>query len=163
MRRWVILACILPTVCGCAGKGIEIRAGDAREGVHRTPEIQAQGAPRGGRPSLPSAAKSGVWLDDRDWHFRPWVEELQQALERQWEAPEAYRLGLISGSTRLELVVGRDGTLTSLEVLEEAGHPSFTAFSREAVEKIFPVTPLPEDFQGEALTMTLLLDYPPLK
>ncbi|MBU2502318.1 hypothetical protein KJ682_13380 [bacterium] len=160
MRWLMILACILPAVCGCSGKGIEVRAGDAREGVHRTPEVQAEDAPRGEGSALLSAANLGVWLDDQDWEFRSWVGDFQETLHRNWEAPYAYRLGLISGSTKLRLEVDRDGTLASLEVLEEVGHPSFTAFSRESVEKIFPVAPLPEDFQGDGLTMTLLLDYP---
>ncbi|MGD9546231.1 MAG: hypothetical protein AB7V45_01665 [Candidatus Krumholzibacteriia bacterium] len=160
MRWLMILACILTTVCGCSGKGIEVRAGDAREGVLRSPEVQAEAAPPEEGSSLLSPANLGVWLEDRDWDFRSWVGDFQEALYRNWEAPYAYRLGLISGSTKLRLEIARDGTLAGLEVVQEEGHPSFTAYSRESVVKTFPVPPLPEDFQGEGLTMTLLLDYP---
>lgn len=101
-------------------------------------------------------------LNTVDWQFAPWIRDFANKLHRHWKAPYAYfPLGVISGSTTLKMVVEKDGTLSSLEVLEKDGHESLHEASQAALRAFAPYTPLPPDFPEENLVITLVLHYPP--
>jgi len=101
-------------------------------------------------------------LNTTAWNFAPWIRDFANKLHRHWKAPYAYfPLGVISGSTTLRLVVEKDGTLSSMEVLDKVGHESLHDASQAALRAFAPYTPLPPDFPEENLVITLVLHYPP--
>lgn len=99
-------------------------------------------------------------LNTVEWDFAPWMERFKNDFLPHWIPPYAYRLGVIDGKTVLRLVVERDGTIGSLEVIAEEGHDSLHAASTSALRATAPFAPLPRDFPEEHLVIELALHYP---
>jgi len=107
---------------------------------------------------------SGAYsLNTTDWDFAPWMHRFEQDLYRHWIAPYAYRLGVISGQTKLKLVVEPDGRPSFLEVTDSVGHESLHQASMAALKAFAPYAPLPSDFPEENLVIILTLHYPAWK
>jgi outer membrane biosynthesis protein TonB len=102
-------------------------------------------------------------LSTYEWNFAPWMRRFANDLHRSWMAPYAYRLGIISGYTRIRLVVERDGRPSRMEVLEEEGHESLHTASMAALQAFAPYAPLPPDFPDDQLVILLGLHYPAWK
>jgi hypothetical protein len=102
-------------------------------------------------------------LNTFEWDFAPWMARFEQNLYRHWMAPYAYRLGVISGMTKVQLVVELDGRLSQIEVLESEGHDSLHQSSVAALKAFAPYWPLPPDFPEENLVIYLALHYPAWK
>jgi len=100
-------------------------------------------------------------LNTTAWDWAPWMHRFEQDLYRNWIAPYAYLLGVISGVTRVRLVVELDGRAGSLEVLESEGHESLHQASVAALKAFAPYPPLPPGFPEENLVITISLHYPP--
>lgn len=110
---------------------------------------------------------SGVGLENHnyklsnwDWDFEPWMRQFENELHRHWEAPYAYRLGVVSGSTNLLVTIGRDGQVQAVAVIDQEGHESLHLASVEAISQIEGLDSLPPDFGDEILEVTLRLSYP---
>ncbi len=99
-------------------------------------------------------------LNTYEWDYAPWMRRFENELHRHWMAPYAYRLGVINGVTLIKIVVARDGTLASLEVMETEGHPSLHDASVAALKAFAPYAALPGHFPEENLVITLALHYP---
>jgi hypothetical protein len=102
-------------------------------------------------------------LNTTDWDFAPWMHRFEQDLYRHWLAPYAYSLGVISGQTKLKLVVEPDGHPSFLEVTDSVGHESLHQASLAALKAFAPYAPLPSDFPEENLVIILTLHYPAWK
>jgi outer membrane biosynthesis protein TonB len=94
------------------------------------------------------------------WKWAPWMNRFANELHRHWNAPMAYRMGIISGVTTIRIMVEKDGRLSSLVVLQKDGHESLHDASQAALKAFAPYAPLPPDFPEENLVITLLLHYP---
>jgi TonB family protein len=105
----------------------------------------------------------GYSLNTWEWNWAPWMQKFGQDIRRHWFAPYAYSLGVIDGMTRLEIVVERDGTCSSLEVQQTEGHESLEQSSVAAIRAAAPFLPLPRDFPEENLVIVLTLHYPAWK
>ena len=99
-------------------------------------------------------------LNTYEWNFAPWMQRFGQDLRRNWIAPYAYRLGVISGATEMRVVVERDGRLGPLEVRQREGHESLHFSSEAAVRGAAPFAALPPDFPEPRLEIILTLVYP---
>ncbi len=77
-------------------------------------------------------------------HSNKFLKYPRVALDRGWE-----------GSVRLSIVVNRDGSIVSSDVLEEADKKSFTKAALRAVEKADPFPPVPKEVKGDTFTFTL--------
>jgi len=99
-------------------------------------------------------------LNTFQWNFAPWIQVFANELHRHWTAPPAYRLGLLSGTTVIRLVVEKDGRPSSLEIIDRDGHRSLHEASAAALKAFAPYSPLPEHFPEENLVITLSLHYP---
>ncbi len=103
-------------------------------------------------------------LSTYKWEWAPYMLEFQRKLKRHWYAPPAYyRLGLIFGYTIVQFRIDRGGRLHDLKVLRQVGHHSLQEGSVSAIESTFPFLPLPEDFPGPYLTVTMKMIYPNLR
>ncbi len=99
-------------------------------------------------------------LNTYQWDYAPWIKHFANQLHRHWQAPYAYRLGVISGMTRMRMVVQKDGRLSSLEVLTTEGHESLHDASQAALKAFAPYAALPPSFPEENLVIILSLHYP---
>jgi hypothetical protein len=99
-------------------------------------------------------------LNTYEWNFAPWMQRFGQDLRRNWIAPYAYRLGVISGATEMRVVVEPDGHLGVLEVRQREGHESLHFSSEAAVRGAAPFAALPPDFPEPRLEIILTLVYP---
>lgn len=99
-------------------------------------------------------------LNTYEWNFAPWMQRFGQDLRRNWIAPYAYRLGVISGATEMHVVIEPDGRLGALEVREREGHESLHFSSEAAVRGAAPFAALPPDFPEPRLEIILTLVYP---
>ena len=102
-------------------------------------------------------------LNTYEWDYAPWMHRFVNELYRYWVAPYAYRLGLLTGHTTIKLVVRKDGTVASMDVVEEEGHQSLHDASVAALRAFAPYAPLPPGFPEENLVITLGLYYPALQ
>lgn len=139
------------------------------------PSILAEGTSRSGDPgfdydqfAVSSSAGNMIQfgefrLNTLSWDFAPWLERFKQDFLPHWIPPYAYRLGVIDGKTVMRLVVEQDGTIGSLDVLDEQGHPSLHQASIAALHGAAPFAPLPPDFPEENLVLELGLLYPTLE
>jgi hypothetical protein len=116
-----------------------------------------------GRIGANVALDGDFTLSTYEWNFAPWMRRFANDLHRGWIAPYAYRLGIISGHTKILLVVERDGRPSRMEVLEENGHESLHTASIAALQAFAPYAPLPPDFPDDRLEITLGLYYPAWK
>ncbi len=116
-----------------------------------------------GRIGANVALDGDFTLSTYEWNFAPWMRRFANDLHRGWIAPYAYRLGVISGYTRIRLVVERDGRPSRMEILEENGHASLHTSSINALKAFTPYAPLPADFPDEQLVILLGLHYPAWK
>ena len=99
-------------------------------------------------------------LNTYEWDYAPWMQHFSNELYRHWMAPYAYRLGIISGVTVIELVVEKNGRPSSMRVLESEGHESLHDASLAALKAFQPYAPLPEHFPEDHLVIQLGLHYP---
>ncbi len=99
-------------------------------------------------------------LNTYEWNFAPWMQRFGQDLRRNWHAPYAYRLGVISGATEMKVVIERDGRLAAVEMRRHDGHESLQFASEAAVKGSSPFAPLPAHFPQERLEIILTLVYP---
>jgi hypothetical protein len=99
-------------------------------------------------------------LNTMEWNFAPWMQRFGQDLRRNWIAPYAYQLGVISGATEMRVVVEPDGHLGALEVRQREGHESLHFSSEAAVRGAAPFAALPPDFPEPRLEIILTLVYP---
>lgn len=115
------------------------------------------------RPQGDAAAVGSVSLNTVAWAYAPWLQEFSRRLQRSWLAPVAYYMGIIDGSTELEMEVARDGSLQRLQVLDAKGHDSLRQTSVAVLEALAPYRALPDDFPERSLILRIRLVYPPLR
>ncbi len=102
-------------------------------------------------------------LNTYEWDYAPWMHRFTNELYRHWVPPYAYKLGILTGHTVIKLVIARNGSITSLTVLETEGHESLHRASVDALKAFAPYAPLPPHFPEENLVITLGLYYPALQ
>ncbi|MCU0610514.1 MAG: hypothetical protein MUE60_01835 [Candidatus Eisenbacteria bacterium] len=115
------------------------------------------------RPGGNAALTGSVSLNTVEWEYAPWLQEFSRRLQRSWLAPVAYYMGIIQGSTEMELEVAKDGSLQRLVVRDAEGHDSLRQTSVAVLEALAPYRPLPQDFPEKSLVLRITLVYPPLR
>ncbi len=113
-----------------------------------------------GKVSGNVAVTGAFSLNTYEWNYAPWMHRFEKDLRRHWMAPYAYMLGVISGVTRIRIVVERSGKLSSLEVIDSEGHESLHHASEAALRAFAPYAPLPPGFPDENLVIVYSLYYP---
>jgi len=104
--------------------------------------------------------QEGFSLSTYEWDYNPWMKEFTSHLNENWQAPEAYINGEISGAVFLKITVERNGDFSEILVTKNSGHMSFVEASIKATEKISGLLPLPNEFANEELVISFGMHYP---
>jgi hypothetical protein len=116
---------------------------------------EAMNNPDGGTP-----LDGGITLNTVAWDYAPWIQRFRRDFLRDWRAPYAYYMGLISGWHVLELEVAPGGELLRLELRNQEGSDALVQTSELTFKALAPYHPLPEDFPEESLVLRIKLVYP---
>lgn len=112
-------------------------------------------------PQTSGVARVGDYsLNTWEWNYAPWMQAFGNALMRNWVPPPARRMGLISGKTVLRVIVEKNGTVSTAEIVETEGHASLHDASRAALLSSSPFAPLPAHFPLAHLEIRLTMFYP---
>jgi len=96
------------------------------------------------------------------WNWEPYWVDMKRRLYRAWIPPAAYaQYGMLDGGyTLVRAVIEKDGTVSSVEVLEDKqGHRSLHQSSYSAMVGAAPFRPLPANFPDEHLVVTVRFIY----
>ncbi len=96
------------------------------------------------------------------WESGTWESSLGDAVISSWVAPHAYRIGIISGSVAVRVVVYREGPIWGPSVIECIGHESLCT-AAVANSECFRDVPYPSGFSGDSLVVDLVFRYPPTR
>jgi hypothetical protein len=100
-----------------------------------------------------------VSLNTTAWVYGFWMQRFRRAVEAHWNAPYAFKIGVIRGWTLVGLEVSRTGELLKLEVLDEEGHWSLRDASVAAIQAAAPFEPLPADAPEQTLRLQIRMTY----
>lgn len=105
-----------------------------------------------------------ITLSTYEWDWAYYMNMFKKKLYEVWRTPPAYYvLGMISGNTMMKITIDRQGNLTESIVLEHNGHESLQLSSVNAINNVFPFSPLPVDFPDDSLVVNVNLIYPEFK
>lgn len=131
-------------------------------GVPETPQRPGRG--NQSRTDLgPRGASFGEFsFSTKAWEWEPYWVHMKKKLYLSWIPPAAYaQYGMLEGGyTLVEAVIERDGTVSSVTVLEDRhGHASLHKSSYSAMVGAQPFHPLPPGFPDETLVVTVRFIY----
>lgn len=106
------------------------------------------------------AAVDEFSLNTWDWNYGPWLQHFSNDYSRALQPPYAFtRLGIIGGTTRVRLVISKDGRLLALDRGECDGHDSLHQATENAINAIKPFRKLPAHFPEEVLILSFTMRY----
>jgi TonB family protein len=108
---------------------------------------------RGGRVDLGPLSFDTQWYD-----WGPYAREMLRRIKYHWRIPEIAMLG-VAGMTRIHFLIERNGTVSGVEILQEADHPPMTFAARDAILDASPLPPLPADLGSEREGVTITFYY----
>jgi outer membrane biosynthesis protein TonB len=108
---------------------------------------------RGGQVDLGPLSFDTQWYD-----WGPYAREMLRRIKYHWRIPEIALLG-VAGVTRIHFFIGKNGTVSDLEILQEADHPPMTFAARDAILDASPLPPLPADLGSDREGVTISFYY----
>lgn len=140
-----------PATPGRSGTGTN-PAGTAAQG---TPDGEAgrRGAPTGSPLGTTAFGSEIAGLDNPDFTYSYYIDQLLSAIDRNWVRPP------LGEGVRAIIAfrIGRDGSLSSLEVAESSGYNSFDLAALRAVQNAAPLPPLPRAYRHDSLGVRLIV------
>lgn len=127
-------------------------AGTAPQG---TPDGEAgrRGAPTGSSQGTSAFGSSIAGLDNPDFRFGYYLDQLLSAIDAKWVRPP-----LGDGvQAIISFRIGRDGSLSDLQVAESSGYNSFDLAALRAVQNASPFPPLPRAYRNDSLGVNLIV------
>jgi hypothetical protein len=117
--------------------------------------------PGGGGP--PGAGVGGgqrarVSIQSPGYDISPWARRAMEFVQAHWRIPETPRIGARS-EVRIAVTVEKDGTLSSLKILESADLEVLNTASMKALGAGVPFPSLPEDFPRSSLEALFVFSY----
>jgi protein TonB len=112
---------------------------------------QRRGSAFGSATGTAAFGAQGVGLDNPDFTYGYYVEQMLALISNNWARPPA--------AGRIEAVVhyriARDGTVSEIELLESSGDRAFDDAALTAVRLASPLPPLPASFNSDSLGVRL--------
>ena len=100
-----------------------------------------------------------VWLDTEQDLLISFFKRFKNNLYNVWNYPEEARLRGEQGACLLRIVVSRQGTIDSVELLESSGSHALDEEAMRAVRKGAPYGPLPAAYQHAQLKIMAYFRY----
>lgn len=100
-----------------------------------------------------------VWLDTEQDLLISFFKRFKDGIYRVWNYPERARLREEQGQCLLRIVVSRQGTIESVELLESSGSYDLDEEALRAVRKGQPYGPLPSAYPHEQLNIMAYFRY----
>lgn len=94
----------------------------------------------------------------KGYDLAPWAEKVVDAIQRRWILPN---VGKLAAETRirLALMIKKDGSLESMEILETCSLEILDQAVLRAIRESLPFPALPADFPGDILECLLEFTY----
>lgn len=127
-------------------------AGTAAQG---TPDGEAgrRGSATGNPLGTTAFGSSIAGLDNPDFRFGYYLDQLLSAIDSKWVRPP---LGDGVQAT-ISFRIGRDGSLSDLQVAVSSGYNSFDLAALRAVQNASPFPPLPRAYRNDSLGVNLIV------
>jgi TonB family protein len=127
-------------------------AGTAAQG---TPDGEAgrRGSATGNPLGTTAFGSSIAGLDNPDFRFSYYLDQLLSAIDSKWVRPP---LGDGVQAT-ISFRIGRDGSLSDLQVAVSSGYNSFDLAALRAVQNASPFPPLPRAYRNDSLGVNLIV------
>jgi TonB family protein len=105
-------------------------------------------------PSVTQTTPGPVFIYD----LSPWAEQVIGRIQNLWRL-DAAQNGEPRGRVEVKIIVGKDGSLKSIDIIRSSDDEGLDRAALRAVESNLPFPPLPEDFPRERLEFTLVFEY----
>jgi TonB family protein len=105
----------------------------------------------------------GLSFDTQWYDWGPYAKAMLAKIRRHWRIPEIAMLG-VEGVVKIRFFIGRDGTVSGLQIVDESGKPPMDFAARDAIADSSPFEPLPTDLTGvdrEGVTITFFYNARP--
>jgi TonB family protein len=93
-----------------------------------------------------------------DFDISPWAKEVLDKIRSSWILPPI-KESEARGKVKILVIVGKDGKLHGLEVVESSNVLLFDESAVEAIRSSAPFLPLPDDFPSERLETYLVFEF----
>ncbi len=159
-----------PAEPGTEGAGEAVPEPPAPEPALQLPPTGAWALPpdEGGRAENPDREggrvdAGGLSFDTQWYDWGPYAKAMLAKIRRHWRIPEIAMLG-VSGVVKIRFFIGRDGTVSGVQIMDESGKPPMDFAARDAIADSSPFEPLPIDPGGdgrEGVTITFFYNLDP--
>jgi TonB family protein len=93
-----------------------------------------------------------------DFDISPWAKEALDKIRNSWIVPPIEE-SRARGKAKIQVVIGKDGKLIGLEVVESSDFLPFDESAVDAIRSSAPFLPLPDDFPAERLEIYLVFEF----
>lgn len=105
-----------------------------------------------------SRQQQSEFMYSESFDISPWVKEVVDKIRNNWSIPPP-RESVAIGEVKILIVVGKDGRLITLEILDSSDLPLFDEMAMEAIRLSSPFPPLPEGFPYESFEASLVFQF----
>jgi len=105
-----------------------------------------------------SRRQQSEFMYSESFDISPWVKEVVDKIRNNWSIPPP-RESVAIGEVKILIVVGKDGRLITLEILDSSDLPLFDEMAMEAIRLSAPFPPLPEGFPYESFEASLVFQF----
>lgn len=100
-----------------------------------------------------TAKGKNVTFDAPELHHRGYMRRLKDKIESTWRYPEGAARRRISGDLYITFSINRDGRLGEVKLIKTSGYRDLDEAAMEALKDAAPYWPLPDDWEGDELTI----------
>jgi TonB family protein len=93
-----------------------------------------------------------------EFALAPWVKEVVDKIRNSWRPPPIEE-SIAIGEVKILLIVGKEGNLIDLKILEPSDFPIFDQTATAAIRSSAPFLPLPPDFPDQQLEAHLIFEF----
>lgn len=120
------------------------------------PAAPAQPTPGAPAPPPPNATATPAAPPPLD---PTWTSQLSQQLQQAQKYPEGARQRREEGRVLVTFVVGRDGHVTSRQVVQSSGHPDLDAEAIALIDRAQPMPVFPSSMTQDQVALTVPVSF----
>jgi TonB family protein len=105
-----------------------------------------------------SGTAQEIFSQPVDFDISPWAKAVLDKIRNSWIVPPIEE-SRARGETKILVVVGKDGKLIGLEVVESSDFLLFDESAADAIRSNAPFLPLPDDFPADRLEIYLVFEF----